>query len=120
MENPNTGLNGPKNSDFRPGDYENFAGVNKPKSINRAINEDAYTSDNPEDILIAKERWDIINRLLRAHSGHKYYVEWVLDLFAGYSYAEVADRHSTTKSNAQYRVDQAVAYLKSQVKDLEF
>lgn len=121
MENVNTGLNGPKGSDLRPGDMGGaYAGATAPKSINRPVNEDAYTSDNPEDILIAKERWGMVNRLLKSSPVHEDYSEWVLDRFAGYSWTEIAERHSVTRSIAQHRVEAAEAFLALKTKHIEF
>jgi DNA-directed RNA polymerase specialized sigma24 family protein len=97
-----------------------YAGAIRPKSVNRAVNEDAYTSDNPEDILIAKERWKIVDSVLRKHVTYRDYRDMVLDRFAGYSWAEISERAGISRSMAQHRTEAAIAYLRTQVEDMEF
>lgn len=103
------------------GDTDKFyAGALSPTQVHRELVEGACENENPESLLISKERWIQVSDLVRNNPKLAPYLEWLLDHFSGYSFEEIADRHRVTRQVAFHKVTETIEYLRKKIRGKQF
>lgn len=103
------------------GDSEkNYAGASSPSQIHGEVIGGVCDNETPESLLIWKERWGKVQDLILENPKLAPYLDWLLDHFAGYSFAEIGERHKVTRQIAFHKVTEANAYLKKKIQGHQF
>lgn len=115
------GLMGRSSGSLQTGDLaRNYIGDNQPLPINRPMDEGTFDDDSPEKALISKERWAIVRQVVQSNPKVRPYLEWVLDLFSGYSCAEIAERYGVTRQVAFHKTTETIEYLRKRIQGHQF
>lgn len=108
-------------TNLKIGDHErNYAGASTPKPKILTVEEGTRENETPEQALISKERWAIVRQVVLSNPKVSPYLEWLLDHFAGYSYAEIAERHQVTRQVAFHKITETIDYLQKRIKGHQF
>lgn len=121
QKNVNLGFSDKQPTSLSSGDIEkNYAGACSPVSTHLTVEEGIRDSENPEQILISKERWAIVSQVIHENPEVCENYDLLMDYFAGYSWTELGERHGVSRDVARGRVLKSVEYLKKRIQGHQF
>lgn len=108
-------------TNLKLGDHErNYAGASSPRPKHLTIEEGTRENENPEQILISKQRWAIVAHVVQENPEVCENYDLIMDHFSGYSWTELGERHGLTRDIARGRVLKTVDYLKKRIQGHQF
>jgi DNA-directed RNA polymerase specialized sigma24 family protein len=117
----NLGYAESRNTDLSPGDLDqNYAGGVSPVSKHLTRDEGIQDNETPERLMISKERWETVTELIRNNPEVCENLEITLDHFAGYSWAEIAEKNRLSREVVRHRVGKTILYLQKKIKGKQF
>lgn len=117
----NLGYAEARNTNLSPGDLDkNYAGAISPSPKHLANDEGTRDNETPEWLMIWKERWETVAEIISSNPDLCENLELTMDYFAGYSWADLAEKYGMTKGFARYRVKLVVSYLQKKIIGRQF
>lgn len=90
----------------------NYAGGNPPISVRYPLRGSSADMETPETILEAKERWEIVVRLVYRNDCTRPHANMIFDYFDGDNYEQLGVKYSMSPHMARYHVLFCLDYLK--------